>query len=56
MTNMDLIEQIAQIIIVLDPRIADLHTASQGNIITLAPVISDLLRQLVPPQVVRRIL
>jgi len=34
----------------------DLHVASAGDIISLSPVISDLLRHPVPPQVVRRIL
>jgi len=40
----------------LYPLIVDLHTASLGNISTLAPVISYLMHHPVPPQVARRIL
>jgi len=38
------------------PLIVDLHTASPGNILILAPVINDLMRHPVPPQVARCIL
>ena len=40
----------------LGPLIVDLHTASLGNIIALAPVISDIMRHPVPPLVARLIL
>jgi len=38
------------------PLTVNLHMASLGNILTLAPVISDLMRHPLPPQVARRIL
>jgi len=52
----ELLDHVSQEISKLYPLIVDLHTASLGNILTLAPVISDLMRHPVPPQVARRIL
>jgi len=52
----ELLDHVNQEIIKLYPLIADLHTASLRNILILAPVISDLMRHPVPPQVARRIL
>jgi len=52
----DLLDHVNQEMLQLYPLIADLHTASLGNILILAPVISDLMRHPVPPQVARRIL
>ena len=40
---------------VLGPHIVDLHTARLWNIISLVPVISDLMHHPVPPQVARHI-
>jgi len=52
----ELLDHVNQEMSKLYPLIADLHTASLGNILILDPVISDLLRHPVPPQVARRIL
>jgi len=52
----ELLDHVSQHMIKLYPLIADLHTASLRNILILAPVISDLMRHLAPPQVARRIL
>jgi len=52
----DLQNHVSQEMTELYPLIVDLHTASLGNILTLAPVISDLMHHPVPPQVARRIL
>ena len=52
----DLQDHVSQEMTRLLPLIVDLHTASLGNILTLAPVISDLMRHPVHPQVARRIL
>jgi len=50
----ELLDHVNQEMIKLYPLIADLHTVSLGNILILAPVISDLMRHPVPPQVARR--
>jgi len=52
----ELLDHVSQEMIKLYPLIVDLHAASLGNILILAPVISDLMRHPVPPQVARRIL
>jgi len=52
----DLQDHVSQEMTKLYPIIVDLHTFSLGNILTLAPVISDLVRHPVPPQVARHIL
>jgi len=52
----ELLDHVSQEMIKLYPLIVGLHTASLGNIITLAAVISDLMRHPVPPQVARRML
>ena len=52
----ELLDHVNQEMIKLYPLIADLHTASLGNLLILAPVISDLMRYPVPPQVARHIL
>ena len=52
----DLQDHVSQEMTKLYPLIVDLHTASLGNILTFAPVISDLMRHPVPPQVARHIL
>jgi len=52
----ELLDHVSQEMIKVYPLIVDLHTASLGNILTLAPVICDLMRHPVPPQVARRIL
>jgi len=51
-----LLHHVNQEMIKLYPLIFDLHTASLRNILTLGPVISDLMRHPVPPQVARCIL
>jgi len=52
----ELLDHMNQEMLKLYPLIADLHTASLGNMLILAPVISDLMRHPVPPHVARRIL
>jgi len=52
----ELLDHVSQEMIKLYPLIVDRHTASLGNILTSAPVICDLMRHPVPPQVARRIL
>jgi len=52
----DLQDHVSQEMTKLYPLIVDLHKTSLGNILTLAPVISDLIRHPVPPQVATRIL
>ena len=52
----ELLDHVNQEMIKLYPLIADLHTASLWNILILAPIISDLMRNPVSPQVARRIL
>jgi len=52
----ELLDHVSQQMTKLYPLIVDLHTASLGKVLTLAPVISDLMRHPVPPQVARRIL
>jgi len=52
----ELLDHVSQEMTKLYPPIVDLHTANLGNILTLAPVIIDLTRHQVPPQVARRIL
>jgi len=51
----ELLDHVSQDIIKLYSLIVNLHTASLGNILSSAPVISDLMRHPVPPQVARRI-
>ena len=52
----DLQDYVTQEMTTLYPLIVDLHTASLGNILALAQVISDLMRHPIPPQVARHIL
>jgi len=52
----DLQDHLSQEMTKLYPLIVDLHIASLGNILTLAPVINDLMRHPVPPRVARCIL
>ena len=52
----DLPDHVSREMTKLGPLIVKLHTACLGNIIALAPVISDLMRHPVSPQVARHIL